>query len=163
MAYQRPIHWNDQPIFMDVDKPGNIFGQCATNVQKPNYMTKGACFNCGKQGYMAKYCLEQKAQMFKPLFQPNHFTNLQRSFPPKLQFAPRQQFTPRPLFKPTFQRKPFTRQAKGKRPQGFKKFNKPQAYQYVQQARAATIEEMEQAMEEEEYQGYDQEYEQGYK
>jgi len=58
-------------------------------------------------------------------------------------------------------RKPFTGQAKGKCSQGFRKFNKPQAYQYVQQAHAATIEEMEQAMKEEEYQGYDQEYEQG--
>jgi len=112
---------------------------------------------------MAKYCLEHKAQPFKPSFQPNRFTNPQQSFPPKPQFAPRQQFAPRPLFKLTFQRKPFTGQAKGKRPQGFRKFNKPQAYQYVQQACAATIEEMEQTMEEEEYQGYDQEYEQGYK
>jgi len=32
----------------------------------------------------------------------------------------------------------------------------------MQQARTATIEEMEQAMEQEEYQGYKQEYEQGY-
>jgi len=162
MAYQRPAHWNDQPIFIDVDKLGDIFGRCATDAQKPNYMTKGACFNCGKQGHMAKYCLEHKAQPFKLLFQPNHFTNPQRSFLPEPQFPPRQQFTSRPPFKPTFQRKPFTGQAKGKRPQGFRKFNKPQAYQYIQQARTTTIEEMEQAMEEEEYQGYDQEYEQGY-
>jgi len=163
MVYQRTVHRNDQLVFMDVDKPGDIFGWCATDAQKPNYMTKGACFNCGKQGHMAKYCPECKAQPFKPSFQPNHFTNLQRSFPLKLQFTPRQQFTPRPPFRPTFQRKTFTGQAKGKRPQGFRKFNKPQAYQYVQQAHATTIEEMEQAMEEEEYQGYDQEYEQGYK
>jgi len=108
---------------------------------------------------MAKYCPEQKEQPFKPSFQPNRFANPQQSFLPKPQFAPRQPFKP---FKPTFQRKPFTRQAKGKHPQGFRKFNKPQAYQYVQQAHAATIEEMEQAMEEEEYQGYDQEYKQEY-
>ena len=162
MAYQRPIHRNDQPVFIDIDKPGDIFGWHATDVQKSDYQARGTCFNCGKQGHMAKYCPERKAQPFKPSFQPNCFTNPQRSFPPKPQFAPRQQFTPRPPFKPTFQRKPFTGQAKGKRPQGFRKFNKPQAYQYIQQARTTTIEEMEQAMEEEEYQGYDQEYEQGY-
>ena len=112
---------------------------------------------------MAKDCLEHKAQLFKPSFQPNRFANLQRSFPPKLHFAPRQQFAPRPQFKPTFQRKLFTRQAKAKHPQGFRKFNKLQAYQYIQQACTATIEEMEQAMEEEEYQGYDQGYKQEYK
>jgi len=108
---------------------------------------------------MAKSCPEQMEQPFRPSFQPNRFANLQQSFPLKPQFAPRQPFKP---FKPTFQRKPFTGQAKGKHLQGFRKFNKPQAYQYVQQAHTVTIEEMEQAMEEEEYQGYDQEYEQGY-
>ena len=160
MAYQRPVYRNDQPVFMDVDKPGDIFGRCATDVQKSDYQARGTCFQCGKQGHMAKYCLECKVQPFKPSFQPSRFANPQRSFPPKSQFTPRPLFR---LFKPTFQRKPFTGQAKGKCPQGFRKSNKLQAYQYVQQAHATTVEEMEQAMEEEEYQGYDQEYEQGYK
>ena len=150
---------------MDIDKPGEVFAQIrhATDVQKHDYKARGTCYNCRRQGHMAKECLEHKAQPFKPSFQPNCFTNPQRSFLLKPQFAPRQQFAPRPLFKPTFQRKPFTGQAKPKHPQGFRKFTKPQASQYVQQACATTIEEMEQAMEEEEYQGYNQEYEQGYK
>ena len=165
MAYQRPIHRNDQPVFMDIDKPSKVFAQMrhATDAQKQDYQARGACFNCGKQGHMAKHCPERKAQLFKLLFQPNCFANPQQSFPLKLQFAPRQPFASRPLFKPTFQRKPFTGQAKQKCPQGFRKFNKLQAYQYIQQACTATIEKMEQAMEEEEYQGYDQGYKQEYK
>jgi len=160
VAYQRPIYRNDQPVFMDIDKPGDIFGWRATNVQKSDYSARGACFQCGKQGHMAKDCPDQKEQLFKLSFQPNRFANPQWSFPPRQQFTSRPPFK---LFKPTFQRKPFTGQAKGKCPQGFRKYNKPAAYQYMQQARTATIEEMEQAMEQEEYQDYKQEYKQGYK
>jgi len=61
---------------MDVDKPGDIFGRHATDMQKPNYQARGACYNWGKQGHMAKYFPERKAQLFKPLFQPNRFANL---------------------------------------------------------------------------------------
>ena len=77
---------------------------------------------------MAHECPERKEQPFKPSFQSNHFTG-----PPK------------PKFQSNFMRKkPFGRPTGPPRPKGFRKFNKkPPAYHYVQQARAAHIEELE--------------------
>ena len=71
-VHQRPVYRNDQPVFMDVDKPGD---RCATDAQKSDYQRRGACFRCGKQGHMANSCPDRKEQLFKPSFQPNRFTN----------------------------------------------------------------------------------------
>jgi hypothetical protein len=90
---------------------------------------------------MARECPERKEQPFKPSFSPNRFTSGERS-PFKPQF--------KPPFKPNFQKRTFGKPTNPKRPQGFRKFNRPPAYHYVQQARAAHIEEMEEE---------DQEYE----
>ena len=82
----------------------------------------------------------RKEQAFKPSFQSNqpHFGDRPR-FPPK-----------KPFQKKPF--KPFNQKPK----QGFRKFNKPFTYNYVQQARGATIEEVDEN--EQEYDlGYDPE------
>ena len=151
---QRPTH--DKPIrdpvvFMDVDGPEfTQVRRAYTEAQKQDHKARGACFRCGKQGHMARECPERKEQPFKPSFQPNRFAGQPRPFSPKSPFK---------SFKPTFQKKPFGKPGGARRPQGFRKFNKPQAYQYVQRARAATIEEMEEIPEEDEYQEYEQGYE----
>ena len=92
---------------------------------------------------MARECPERKEQPFKPSFQANRFTGQQRPSP----------------FKPKFsnfpKKKPFGKTFNQKRPQGFRKFNRPLAFHYVQQARAAHIEEM--GEEDEENQEYEQE------
>jgi hypothetical protein len=84
---------------------------------------------------MARDCPTRKEQPFKPSFQSN-----QPRFPSN-----------KPPFKKPFGQKPLGQKPFGqKRPQsqGFRKFNKPFAYQYVQQARTAAIEEGEEEGEE---------------
>jgi hypothetical protein len=135
---QRYTHPNDQVVPMDVDPP--VFTQVRranTEAEKQDYKARGACFRCNKQGHMARDCPTRKEQPFKPSFQRNW------------QSPPSQ---PRPQSgKPSFKKKTFGQ----KRPQGFRKFNKPFAYNYVQQARAATIEEVEE--EEDDSEEYEQE------
>ena len=90
---------------------------------------------------MAREYPERKEQPFKPSFQANRFTGQQRPSP----------------FKPKFsnfpKKKPFGKTFNQKCPQGFRKLNRPPVFHYVQQARAAHIEEVK----EEENQEYEQE------
>jgi hypothetical protein len=141
---QRYTHPNDRSIPMDVDPPH--FAQIRrtfTEAEKQDHRARGACFRCGRQGHIAFDCPTRKEQHqpYKPRNNPSH------SFPSR----------------PPFQKKPF-----GQRPsQGnfrksnkpfnkpfHKPFNKPFAYNYVQQARAATIEEI--GQEDEQYGQYEQ-------
>jgi hypothetical protein len=85
---------------------------------------------------MARDCPTRKEQPFKPSFQYNQ----QR---PSSQYN--QSHTS--SSKPPFKKKTFSQ----KRPQGFRKSNKPFAYNYVQQAHAATIEEVEEEDDTKEY------------
>jgi len=128
----RSTHHNDQVVFMDIDLPDfTQLRHTNTKAEKQDHKARGTCFRCGRQGHMACECLECKEQPFKPSFQLGHFTSQQQSFLLK------------PQFKQTFQKKPFRKSAPAKCSQGFRKYNKPTAYQYVQQACATTIEEME--------------------
>ena len=136
MRHAPMIHPNDQVVPMDIDQP--IFTQIRrayTEAQKQDHKARGACFRCSKQGHMARDCPTRKEQPFKPSFQSN-----QPRFPSN-----------KPPFKKPFGQKPLGQKPFGqKRPpsQGFRKFNKPFAYQYVQQARTAAIEEGEEEGEE---------------
>lgn len=134
---------------MDVDPPEfTQIRRAHTEAQKQDHKVRGACFRCSKQGHIAINCPERKEQPFKPSFQPNRFTGQQRQYTP-------QPYAPKPQYKSTFQKKPFGKPGGARRSQGFRKSNKPYGYQYVQQARGATIEEMEE--EADEYQEYEQE------
>jgi hypothetical protein len=133
---QQRIHPNDQVVPMDVDPPH--FAQIRhanTKAEKQDYKARGACFRCNKQGHMAHDCPTRKEQPFKPSFQYNQ----QR---PLSQYNQSRSSSGKPPFKKTFGQKC---------PQGFRKSNKPFAYNYVQQARAATIEEVEEEDDPEEY------------
>jgi Retrotransposon gag protein/Zinc knuckle len=122
LQYPQGRHRNDQIVPMDVDPPS--FAQIRradTDAQKQEHRAAGKCFRCSRQGHMARDCPTRKEQPFKPSFQHNR----QPAFAPS---------------KPHYQKKPYGQ----KRPQqGPRKFNKPYAFKYVQNARAANIEEME--------------------
>jgi hypothetical protein len=126
---QRYIHPNDRTVPMDVDD-GAVFQQIRrvqTEEEKRQYFKEGRCYFCGQQGHMARSCPKKKEQPFKPTFQSN-----QQRFPSN-----------KPPFKKKFGNQP-------KRTQGFRKTNKPRAFNFVQQARGAAIEEMEEEQEYEE-------------
>jgi hypothetical protein len=104
--------------------------------EKQDYKARGACFQCNKQGHMACDCPTRKEQPFEPSFQYNQ----QR--PPSQYNQSCSQSG-----KPPFKKKTFGQ----KHPQEFWKSNKLFAYNYVQQARTATIEEVEEENDPEEY------------
>jgi hypothetical protein len=116
----RQRHPNDESVPMDVDP--SIFTQvrrARTNDDVQRFKLEGRCFCCDKRGHMAKNCPDRKEQGFRP--------------------------SPGPARKP-FQAKP---QNAPKRTEGFRKSNKPRAFNYVQQAQSAMIKEVEE--EEEDY------------
>jgi Zinc knuckle len=65
-------HPNDQTVPMDVDPP--VFTQVRhayTEAQKDQYKKEGRCFECDKQGHMARECPNKKTQAFKRPYQPD--------------------------------------------------------------------------------------------
>jgi hypothetical protein len=117
---------------MNVDLP--VFTQVRrayTEAQKDQYKKEGRCFECNKQGHMARECPNKKTQAFKWPYQPDQqFWSNQR--PP---FQGDSCFKKKP-FGQYNQQKPFNQL---KRTQGFRKYNKPK---YTPQARIASIQEM---------------------
>jgi hypothetical protein len=73
--HQHRCHPNDQTVPMDVDVP--VFTQVNkvyTEEDKKQHCTFGKCFNCSKQGHMARDCLlKRKQQQF--LQQSSHKTS----------------------------------------------------------------------------------------
>ena len=142
-------HPNDQTVPMDVDPP--VFTQVRrayTEAQKDQYKKEGRCFECDKQGHMARECPNKKTQAFKRPYQPDRqFRSNQR--PP---FQGDSRFKKKP-FGQYNQQKPFNQP---KRTQGFRKYNKPK---YTPQARVASIQEVDEDYGYEDYGYGDQEEE----
>src|SRR6266849_739396 len=80
-------HPNDRTVPMDVDQP--VFTQVRrafTEEDKQRFKAEGRCFQCDKQGHMARECPERKQQAFVPkrskiTFRKKQFGN--HSLPPK--------------------------------------------------------------------------------
>jgi hypothetical protein len=120
---------------MDVDQP--VFTQVRrayTEADKKHLQEQGRCFNCEKQGHMARECPAKKKQSFR---------SNQRSFR-----SDQQSFQSGPS--PSGSGQYFKKKSYGppKRTQGFRKSNKP--FKYTPQIRVAQIEEVEEEEEEEE-------------
>ena len=115
-------HPNNETVPMDVDPP--VFTQVRrayTEEDKARFKLEGRCFNCDKQGHMARKCPSKKKQPFKPS---------QRSAPNS--WAPRS--GPSPFgTKPHFKKKSYGPN------KGYRKSNK----QRPTRIRSATIEEIE--------------------
>jgi hypothetical protein len=129
-------HPNDETVPMDVDQP--VFTQVRrayTEADKKRLQEQGRCFNCEKQGHMARECPAKKKQSFR---------SDQRSFRSDQQ----QLFRSGPS--PSGSGQYFKKKSYGppKRTQGFRKSNKP--FKYTPQIRVAQIEEVEEEEEEEE-------------
>ena len=113
---------------MDVDPPVYTYVRRAyTEEDKRRLQTQGRCFNCEKQGHMARDCPEKKHQ------QPS---STYRQRPSGYRQKP---FQPRPGPPTPFKRKPFN---PPKPSQGFRKFNKPKKFPFTPRARVAHIEEI---------------------
>src|ERR1700677_2602091 len=142
-------HPNDQTVPMDVDPP--VFTQVRrayTEAQKDQYKKEGRCFECDKQGHMARECPNKKTQAFKRPYQlDRQFRSNQR--PP---FQGDSRFKKKP-FGQYNQQKPFNQP---KRTQGSSKYNNPR---YTPQARVASIQEVDEDYGYEDYGYGDQEEE----
>jgi hypothetical protein len=125
-------HPNDETVPMDVDPP--VFTQIRrahTEAQKDQYRSEGRCFECDRQGHMARDCPTKKKQAFQRPYQPDRqFRSNQR--PP---YQGDSRFKKKP-FGQYNQQKPFNQP---KRTQGFRKSNKPK---YTPHARVASIQEV---------------------
>ena len=90
------MHPNDQVVPMDVDPP--VFTQvnkAYTDNDKRKHRSEGRCYNCSRQGHMAKECPMRKSQ-----YQSRPSGQYQRNNSNR-QFTPRKTQQPR-KFKKTF-------------------------------------------------------------
>jgi Zinc knuckle len=68
---QKCIHSNDKTIPMDVDPPVYTRVRKAyTEEDKNQFKKEGRCFNCDKQGHMARKCPDKKCQSYQSQFKP---------------------------------------------------------------------------------------------
>jgi hypothetical protein len=120
---------------MDVDQP--VFTQVRrayTEADKKRLQEQGRCFNCEKQGHMARECPAKKKQSFRS--DQRSFRSDQQSFRSGLSPSRSGQYFKKKSYGPP------------KHTQGFRKSNKP--FKYTPQIHVAQIEEVEEEEEEEE-------------
>src|SRR6267154_6798504 len=134
-GHRNYVHPNDRTVPMDVDPPVYTYVRHAyTEEDKRHLQTQGRCFNCEKQGHMARHCPKRKHQQPSSTYRQRPSGYGQKPFQP----------CPGP---PTpFKKKPFN---PSKPSQGFRKSNKPKRFPFTPQSRVAHIEEIIEEEEEE--------------
>jgi hypothetical protein len=80
---QSHIHPNDRTVPMDVDPPSFSVNKAYTEEQKNKHRAEGRCFNCDRQGHMARECPYKKRQQFGSHTQASNF----QRHPPKKSYS----------------------------------------------------------------------------
>src|SRR6267154_4907020 len=83
-GHRNYVHPNDRTVPMDIDPPVYTYVRPAyTEEDKRLLLTQGRCFNCEKQGHMARECPEKKHQQPPSTYRQRPSGYRQKPFQPR--------------------------------------------------------------------------------